>query len=203
MKFSAWAQGYICGAVTRSEGKRLARLAANVQAGEAIVELGSHGGSSTSWLAMGAHRGDGAHVYAIDPWDFAAGERLDQHSESAVFRRWQAQIDFMASAGYLDASKVHPVQGYSTAVAESWDRPVGLLHIDALHTYEAVTADIEAWVPHLAPGAVVVMHDWSNRKMGVRRAGTELARRPGWRALGRHEGDRHRGKHGQLVVQAP
>lgn len=203
MKFSPWEEGYICGAVTYEEGKRLARLAGKVAADQVIVELGSHGGSSTSWLALGSHKGRGAHVWAIDPWTAEAGERLDQHAHPAVRRRFDAQIDFMASAGYIDATKVHPVEGYSTEVAAGWDLPVGLLHVDALHTYEAVIADLAAWVPHLAPRAVVVLHDTDHPSFGARRAGLELALREGWEMIGDHPGTRRRHRHGQMILRAP
>lgn len=203
MKFSMWEQGYIAGAVTLGEGKRLARLAGAVPEDLAIVELGSHGGSSTSWLALGAHKGHGAHIYAVDPWTAEAGERLDQHAHPAVRRRFDAQIEFMASAGYIDPSKVHAVEGYSTEVSEGWSLPVGLLHVDALHTYEAVVADIDAWAPHLASGAVVVFHDSNHPKFGVRQAATETITARGWTLLGDHPGGRQKRRHGQMIFRAP
>ena len=112
MKFGMWEEGYIAGAVTLDEGRRLARLAGKVPTEQVIVELGSHGGSSTSWLALGSRKGHGAPVYAIDPWDHAPGERMAQHAASAVRARFDAQMDFLASAGYIDPAKVHPVRGF-------------------------------------------------------------------------------------------
>lgn len=198
-----WEEGYIAGAVTLEEGRRLARLAGKVPADQAIVELGSHGGSSTSWLAMGSHKGHGAHIWAVDPWTAEPGERLDQHAHPAVRRRFDAQLEFMASAGYIDAEAVHPIQGYSTEVAQGWDRPVGLLHVDALHTYDAVVADVAAWVPHLVSGAVVVFHDSADPRLGVRAAAVEAIRRHGWHLIGDHPGTRRKHRHGQLVVKVP
>lgn len=197
LKFSMWEQGYICGAVTRSEGLRLAHLAAETNEG-CIVELGSHSGSSAAWMAMGMQKsGNHRPLWCVDPWTEEAGERLAQHADSAVRAMFDARMDFMASAGYIDPADVRPVQGYSTEVAVGWSEPVGLLHVDALHTYDAVRADVDAWAPHVV--GKIVMHDYSVKRFGVRRVADEL-RAEGWKVDGVYPGDRQRGKHGQIVL---
>jgi hypothetical protein len=54
-------------------------------------------------------------------------------------------------------------QGYSpAAIAQAVARlngPVDLAIIDALHTYDHVLADFQGVIPHLAPGAHVLLHD--------------------------------------------
>lgn len=204
MKFANVEEGYITGLVTREEGRRLALLASLVPAGQCIVELGSHGGSSTCWLGMGVHKGKNhAPIYAVDLWDLPIGERRDIHGEPAVFRRFLAQIDYCASGRFLTAEDIHPVRGESTEVARDWSIPVGLLHVDALHTYAAVKADLDAWLPHVAPGGRVVMHDYYDRRFGVKRAGDELVASPQWILAGKgyYRSEWNPRRRGQLIVR--
>ncbi|NGO72570.1 class I SAM-dependent methyltransferase, partial [Streptomyces boncukensis] len=40
-----------------------------------------------------------------------------------------------------------------------WGGRLGLVFIDGGHTDEHATADYEGWVPHLAPGGLLAVHD--------------------------------------------
>jgi GT2 family glycosyltransferase len=69
-------------------------------------------------------------------------EMVNQHNESQ----------------YKSFSTLYPMT-FDEALAKFQDQSVDLLHIDGLHTYEAVRHDFETWLPKLAPGALVLFHD--------------------------------------------
>lgn len=205
LKWGNVEMGYVSGLVSTDEGLLLAELASRVPADQAIVEIGSQGGTSTSWLGMGSHKG-GKHapIYAIDLWDDSELlGRQPKHAEIAVLERFQAQIEYCASAGFLTRADIIPVKGESTAEAARWDgTPIGLLHVDALHTYEACAADIDAWAPFVASGGWIIVHDYHDPRFGVKRAVDErLTRARGWEFVEAPRWTRRPQRRGQYVAR--
>lgn len=138
------------------EGQRLAFLASTVPASLAIVELGSWKGKSAAWLGSGSKRGHGAHVYAVDHW---VGSPEIAHlflwdPTATTFPEFERNMDCLD----LD-DIVTPISGKSVEVAQTWDKNIGLLFIDAAHAYESVKADFLAWSPFLVPKGWLVFHD--------------------------------------------
>lgn len=173
------------GLISHEAGCVLADLAFEVPADTAIVELGSYKGKSACYLAAGAQRGHGAHVWAVDAWD-THGNVTGRfgYAEPSTRETFERQV---ASVG-LEAA-ITPVRGFSQVVAGQWrvtdyaprwqdlvgGRPVGLLFIDADHGATSVRGDFYAWSPHLAPRAVVVFDDIDTpRNPGVRKVVDEL-----------------------------
>jgi hypothetical protein len=113
-------------------------------------------------MAWGASQGNGAHVTAIDPWELT-GNVYDPPFTLEGTRK-QAEYN-VQSVGYSD--RVRLVHGFSESAAAVWgvddgEGPIGLLFVDGDHTKEGARRDIEAWAPHLAPGAVIAVDDYGH-----------------------------------------
>lgn len=152
------------GLVKPSEGHRLATLAREVTPDRAIVEIGSHTGLSTCWMAAASRRGRGAHVTAVDPWadpraDPGEGCNDDPFglgTGQSVYERFAQNV----SAEGLDG-RITPLRTTSLVAAHLWVQPVGLLFIDAIHEYEHVKSDYLHWQGHIAVGGWLAFHDYT------------------------------------------
>jgi predicted O-methyltransferase YrrM len=151
------------GLISPEVGELLHDLASKVAAEQAVVELGSYRGKSTSYLARGAKIGKGAPVFAVDAWSeevSAWRNRILSRLPSATYREF---LDQLTRAGVKD--QVTPLRSMTTLAAEMWadmegGQSVGLLYIDGDHHFDAVLADFRAWRPHLTDDATVVFDDY-------------------------------------------
>ena len=135
-----------------------------------LVELGAHFGHSYfTFCSSILNNNLSSHCYAVDTWhgDVHAGQYADeiycsvkQHNDSyySAFSRLLRMTFDEASLKFSDGS-------------------VDFLHIDGLHTYEAVQHDFETWLPKLSDSAVVLLHDTNvrERDFGVWRLWEELS----------------------------
>lgn len=155
----------VTGATPEPIGIALADFASAVPADQEIVELGVYHGRTTLQMAWGARQGHGAHVTAIDAWDLPGNTYGPPFNEPGT--RHSARYNVQA-LGYNNAITL--VQGFAHEVAERWpepwfsgrDKKVGLLFVDDDHSYEGARQAIEAWAPHLAPGAVIAVDDYGH-----------------------------------------
>jgi hypothetical protein len=158
----------LSGLITEEIGQTLQHLAAEVPGDQAIVEVGSFKGKSTCYLAAGGQAGEGAKVWAVDPWD-TPGNVTGRFgfAEPSTREAFEAQV---RAAQLWDC--ITPLQGFSIDIAARWSGPsIGLLYIDGDHSEAAVRADFDVWRPHFAPGATVVFDDLDvPRNPGVRAA---------------------------------
>jgi cephalosporin hydroxylase len=137
-----------------------------------FVELGSHYGFSYFAACQAAEEFQlETKCFAVDTW------QGDQHAGKYDDSVFQSVLSYN-EAKYPKNSQLLRMT-FDQALTKFQDLSVELLHIDGLHTYEAVKHDFESWLPKLAPGAVVLFHDTqvTDRDFGVWRYWKELMER--------------------------
>jgi len=117
-----------------------------------LVELGvDRGESYFAFCQAAAENKTGTRCFGIDTW------RGDQHAggyDETTF----AQVSVHNRENY---------EAFSTLIRSSFDEAgerfatgsVDVLHLDGLHTEAAVRHDVEAWLPKIRSGGVLLLHD--------------------------------------------
>lgn len=143
--------GDIEGFLAPIEERTLQWSVGSVPPGGKIVEVGSyHGKSAVNFAYAVRKRGGDATIFCVDTW---RNENIEFARNVDVFARFEANV-----APYRDL--IVPLRGRSEEVGAAWDRgPIDVLFIDGDHSFEGVTRDVEAWVPHVKPGGLVMFHD--------------------------------------------
>jgi hypothetical protein len=117
-----------------------------------LVELGTHYGESYFGFCQAAEENSiDCACYAIDTW------KGDAHSGfygEGVFQdvREYNRANYAAFSTLLRST-------FDDANPQFADGSIDLLHIDGLHTYDAVKRDFELWLPKVRPGGIVLLHD--------------------------------------------
>lgn len=136
-----------------------------------VVELGTHTGNS--YFSICQSVSDFAldsKCYAVDTWEG------DVHA-GIYGNEIYAKVESHNSMHYKSFSRLLRMT-FDEANGYFSNESIDLLHIDGLHTYEAVKHDYETWLGKVAPGGVILFHDTNvrERNFGVWQLWEELTR---------------------------
>jgi hypothetical protein len=117
-----------------------------------LVELGTHMGLSyfTFCQAMKEHAIDGL-CYAVDTFE---GDAHTAKYDESVFNL----VNNHNREHYHGFSYLMRML-FNDALKHFNNDSIDLLHIDGLHTYEAVSEDFRLWLPKVKPGGIILFHD--------------------------------------------
>lgn len=133
------------------EVEALSALAANARL---VVDIGTGHGASAVLFALSVPVYGAVHT--ADPFQPGQGEG----TSVATYEHARVNILQAANAGHLSGYVIQHVMA-STDLAGQWDErlPIALVFIDGDHRYEAVRADVDAWLPHVRSGGMLALHD--------------------------------------------
>ncbi|MFC0408647.1 rhamnan synthesis F family protein [Roseomonas elaeocarpi] len=143
-----------------------------------LVELGTHSGNSYFGFCQAmAALVPGGRAYAVDTWQgdpHAGMYGEDVYADVAAFNAEHfRQFSTLMRMTFDEARAYFPDAGATGSAG------IDLLHIDGLHSYEAVEHDFETWRTALSSRGVVIFHDTNvrEREFGVWRLWKDLSAR--------------------------
>ncbi len=134
-----------------------------------LVELGVHSGASYFAFCQSVKFNNlGTQCYGVDTW------QGDEHSGLYSSDVW-LDVNGYNTSQYAPFSYLLRTT-FNEALPYFENKTIDLLHIDGLHTYEAVKADFEQWLPKMTQSGVVLFHDIMvrERNFGVYKFWSEL-----------------------------
>ncbi len=124
---------------------------------ERVVELGTHRGNSFFSMCQAVKDGNlKTELYAVDTW------KGDKHA--GFYGEWVFRgINLIKNTYYSELNINFVRKTFDTALDEFSDNSIDILHIDGLHTYDAVKHDFEAWFKKVRSDGIILLHDTSEK----------------------------------------
>jgi len=114
------------------------------------LELGvDYGHSAFAFASEGI-----GNVYGIDCFegDIHAGHRDTLQTLNDTKK-------YLLDNQLIVRDNLFPIKGYFDEIYKSFNHTVDILHIDGLHTYEAVSNDFNTWINKTHDNSIILMHD--------------------------------------------
>lgn len=103
-------------------------------------------------------------LWMIDIWQHEKVQGDGSMPEEWHNKNYTQAMERVAPFG----DKAVPMKGFSKDMAlQIPDESLGLVYIDAGHSYEDCLLDLQTWFPKLVRGGVMAGHDYLNRSYGV------------------------------------
>ncbi len=135
-----------------------------------IVELGTYKGTSLFSFSQAVLDGKlRSKIYAIDCWE---GEDHTGRYGSDILKN----VRYISNNIYKKINISLVKKYFDDAVLSFKDNSIDLLHIDGMHTYEAVKNDYLKWSPKVKDDGVIMLHDIDvlSRGFGVHKLWKEI-----------------------------
>lgn len=137
---------------------------------DVFVELGTHHGASYFGFCQAVlENAANTKCFAVDTWE--GDEHAGLYGGEVYENVLRINQDYYSGFSQLLRMRFDDAADYFA------DGTVDLLHIDGLHTYEAVLHDYEVWLPKMSDRGVILFHDTMvrEREFGVWRLWAELS----------------------------
>jgi MMP 1-O-methyltransferase len=129
-----------------------------------LLEVGTYCGKSAVYLGAAA-RASGTVLFTVDHHRGSEENQAGwEHHDTSLVDPETGRMDTlptfrrtMVATGLEDV--VVAVIGGSATIARHWATPLSFLFIDGGHGSEPAWADYQGWVPHVAPGGRLAIHD--------------------------------------------
>jgi O-antigen biosynthesis protein len=117
-----------------------------------FLELGTHHGNSYFAFCQAIHDLQiKSRAYAVDLW---SGDEHSGYYGPEVFEF----VSMVNSQNFSHFSNLMKMT-FNEAITYFNDGTIDLLHIDGMHSYEAVKHDFENWLPKMSVNGVIILHD--------------------------------------------
>ncbi len=108
-------------------------------------------GVRTGWFSKYILDNTSMHVTAIDPWE----DNQELSNSTQVYKECQERLSVYGDRCTL-------LKAYSPQCSEEFaNESLDFVYIDALHDYDSVKSDMEAWFPKIKQGGILAGHDYS------------------------------------------
>ncbi|HSV64094.1 MAG TPA: class I SAM-dependent methyltransferase [Chthoniobacterales bacterium] len=124
-----------------------------------LVELGVDRGESYFAFCQSAlENKTGTRCFAVDTW--RGDEHAGGYDETTFGQVTEHNRENYAAFSSLSRST------FDDALPHFETESIDLLHLDGLHTENAVRHDLDAWLPKVRPGGILLLHDVGVRTKG-------------------------------------